>query len=54
MVGPSQLAQEDIGLVQKPLEHQLSLPITTKQQWIESIQAALHWKSLHEYGNIAM
>jgi len=36
-----------------PLDHQLSLPITTKQQWLKSIQAALHRKKLHKYGNIA-
>jgi len=26
--------------------------MTTKQQWLESIEAALHWKSLHEYGSM--
>jgi len=27
--------------------------MTTKQQWLESIMAAIHWKQLHEYGAMA-
>jgi len=31
-VGPGQLAQVHIGLMQSTLDHQLSLPMTTKQR----------------------
>jgi len=41
-VGPRQLAQANIGLPRNTLDHQLSLLMTTKQQWLESIEAALH------------
>jgi len=41
-VGTRQLAQANIGLLRNTLDHQLSLLMTTKQQWLESIEAALH------------
>jgi len=50
-LGPGQLTWADISLLKNPiLEHQLSLPMTTKQQWLESIVAAIHRKKLHKYG----
>jgi len=52
-LGPSQLAQVDIGFLKKPVDPQLSLPMTTKQQWLESIMVAIHRKKLHKYKAIA-
>jgi len=49
-VSPGQLARVDLGLMQHPVDHQIQLPLHTKQQWLESIAAALHRKQLHEHG----
>jgi len=48
-VGIGQLTRGDFGLMKHPLEHQLQLPINTKQQWVESIEAMLHRKKIHEH-----
>jgi len=50
VVGPNKLAQTDLSLMRKPLEHQLQLPLGTKQQWVATIEVALHRKHLHEHG----
>jgi len=42
--------QEWLSLLRNPIKHQLNLPLTTKQQWLESIAAAIQQKRLHEYG----
>jgi len=51
-VGIGQLARGDFGLMKNPLEHQIQLPLHTKQQWVESIAAALHRKQIHEHGSM--
>ncbi len=51
-VGIGQLARVDFGLMKHPLEHQLQLPFNTKQQWVASIEAALHRKKIHEHGSM--
>jgi len=51
-VGIGQLARADFGLMKHPLEHQLQLPLNTKQQWVESIAAALHRRKIHEHGSM--
>jgi len=51
-VGIGQLARGDFGLMKHPLEHQLQLPLHTKQQWVDSIEAALHRKKIHEHGSM--
>jgi len=51
MSGPGQLAQADIHLMKHSLEHELQLPLLTKQ-WLNSIAAAVHHKQLHEHGNM--
>jgi len=48
-VGIGQLARGGFRLMKHPLEHQLQLPLNTKQQWVESINAALHRKKIHEH-----
>jgi len=49
-VGPGQLARKDLGLMRQPVTHQLQLPLPIKQQWLDSIAAALHRQQLHEHG----
>jgi len=49
-VGPGQLARKDLGLMQQPVTHQLQLPLPIKQQWLDSIMAALHRQQLHNHG----
>jgi len=49
-VGPRQLARTDLGLMRHSVDHQIQLLLHTKQQWLESIAAALHRKQLHEHG----
>jgi len=51
-IGPGQLARKDLGLMRQPVAHQLQLPLSVKQQWLESIKAALHRKQLHEHGTM--
>jgi len=51
-VGPCQLARADLGLMWHPVEHQLQLPLNMKQQWVASIDVALHQKNLHEHGTM--
>jgi len=38
-----------LGMICKPLEQQLSLPLPTKQQWLKSIQVAMAWKWEHNF-----
>jgi len=49
--GTQALPRDAIGLLQKPLEHTLQLPLSTKQQWVESVNNASARKQRHEYGN---
>jgi len=51
-VGPNQLAWANLGLMRNSLEHQLQLPLGTKQQWVASIEVALHRKHLHKHGDM--
>jgi len=52
-VGLCQLARADFGLMKHTLEHQLQLPLNTKQQWVASINAALHQRHLQHGAVIA-
>jgi len=47
-----QLACMDVGLMWNSVEHQLQLPLQTKQQWVASVDVALHRKHLHEHGTM--
>jgi len=38
-------------LMDKPIEQQLALPISTKQQWLESVALATDQKGCHDFGN---
>jgi len=49
--GTQALSRDAIGMLRKPLEHTLQLPLATKQQWMESIHDAIARKQRHEYGN---
>jgi len=49
---PGRLARADLGLMKNTVDHQLQLPLNTKQQWLESIAAAMHRKQLHEHGTM--
>jgi len=49
--GSQALPRDAIGLLQKPKDQVLQLPLTTKQQWLESVQIAISRKKRHEYGN---
>ncbi len=49
--GTQALPRDAIGLLRKPLEHTLQLPLSTKQQWVESVNNASARKQRHEYGN---
>jgi len=40
-------------MVQLPLEHKLQLPLTTKQQWLESVELAICQKQQYEFGTMA-
>jgi len=51
-VGMCQLVCTDFGLMPNPVEHQLQLPLNTKQQWVASIDVALHQKHLHKHGTM--
>jgi len=51
-VGMGQLTQTDFRLMRNSIEHQLQLPLQTKQQWVASIDAALKRKHLHEHGTM--
>ncbi len=49
--GTQALPRDALGFVRKPLEHTLQLPLSTKQQWLESVNNAIERKRRHEYGN---
>ncbi len=42
--GMQALPRDAIGLLRKPKEHLLQLPLTTKQQWIELVKTAINRK----------
>jgi len=49
-IGLGQLACTDFGLMKNSMDQQLQLPLQTKRLWVESIEAAIHRKQLHEHG----
>jgi len=48
--GMRALPRDAFGILRKPKEHTLWLPLTTKQQWIESVTTAINRKKHHKYG----
>jgi len=44
------LPRDAIGLFRKPKEHILQLALPAKQQWVDSVQVAIDWKTRHEFG----
>ncbi len=51
-VGSTQaLPRDALGFLRKPKEHTLQLPLTMKQQWLESVNNAIACKKRHDYGN---
>jgi len=52
-MGTTKLLQEALRLVQLNLEQQLRLPLTTKQQWLELVDLAIHQKQQYEFGSMA-
>ncbi len=48
--GSQALPRDVIGFLRKPKDQVLQLPLTTKQQWLESVQIAISRKKRHEYG----
>jgi len=49
--GSQALPRDAIGFLRKLKDQVLQLPLTTKQQWLESVQIAISRKKRHEYGN---
>jgi len=49
--GTQALPRDALGFLRKPKEHTLQLPLTTKQQWLESVNNAIARKKRHDYGN---
>jgi len=53
-IGMGQLARTDFGLMANTLEHHLGQSHHTKKLWLESIEAAIHRRKLHEHRAMTM
>jgi len=51
-IGLGQLARTDFGLMTNSVDHQLQLPLQAKRLWVESIEAAIHRRKIHEHGSM--
>jgi len=49
--GSQALPRDVIGFIWKLKDQVLQLPLTTKQQWLKSVQIAVSRKKWYEYGN---
>jgi len=45
------LPWDALHLMAPTVEHQLGLPLSTKQQWVESVDLAIAWKACHDFGD---
>jgi len=52
-MGTTELPQEALRMVWLTLKQQLQLPLTTKQQWLESVDLAICQKQQYEFGPMA-
>jgi len=51
VASPRSLPRDAMHLVDKPIKHQLALPMTIKQQWLESVALTIDRKVQHDFGN---
>ena len=49
--GTQALPRDAIEFIQKLKDQILQLPLTTKQQWLESVNIAIARQKRHDYGN---
>jgi len=49
--GPHILSRDAMHFMTSPVEHQLSLPLAAKQQWLKSVELASTRKECHDFGH---